>query len=256
MELVLDNLLLACLASFVAGLIDAIVGGGGLIQLPALLILFPQAPIAALLGTNKLSSIAGTTTAIITYSKRVKIPWQLILPASLIALIASGSGAKLATIFPPTHLKPVIFILLCLVLLYTLLRPKLGTDDGIKIHPKAAPRLQLASGVIGLYDGFLGPGTGNFLIFSLARWVQMPFLLATASAKVINWSTNFAAILLFGMTGNINFKLGLMMATTNLLGGYIGARLAVANGNRFIRWIFLLIVSILILKIGWDIEWG
>ena len=173
----------------------------------------------------------------------------------MVAFLASGSGAKVATIFPPSHLKPVIFILLFLVLIYTLLRPKLGTDNNIQIHPKASPRLKLATGIIGLYDGFLGPGTGNFLIFSLARWVQMPFLLATASAEVINWSTNFAAILLFGMTGNINFKLGLMMAGTNLLGGYIGARLAVAKGNGFIRWIFLFVVSLLILKIGWDIEW-
>jgi uncharacterized membrane protein YfcA len=255
MELAFDNILFACLASFLAGLIDAIVGGGGLIQLPALLILFPEAPIAALLGTNKLSSIAGTTTAIITYSKRVSIPWRLVLPASLVAFVTSGVGAKFATIFPPGHLKPVIFVLLALVLIYTLLRPKLGTNADVELHPKAAPRLRLASGVIGAYDGFLGPGTGNFLIFSLARWVQMPFLLATASAKVINWCTNCSAILLFALTGNIFLKLALAMASTNLLGGYIGARLAVANGNKFIRWIFLFVVSVLILKIGWDIEW-
>jgi uncharacterized membrane protein YfcA len=256
MELAFDSIMFACLASFTAGLIDAIVGGGGLIQLPALLILFPQAPIAGLLGTNKLSSIAGTTSAIITYSKRVSISWKLILPASLVAFITSGAGAKVATIFPPSHLKPLIFILLLFVLFYTLLRPKLGTDNQIQIHPKASSRLKLASGIIGAYDGFLGPGTGNFLIFSLARWVQMPFLLATASAKVINWCTNCAAILLFGLTGNIFLKLALPMAATNLLGGYIGARLAVAQGNRFIRGIFLIVVSALILKIGWDIEWS
>jgi len=253
MELMLDTLIFAYMAAFLAGFVDAIVGGGGLIQLPALLVIFPQAAIAPLLGTNKLSSIAGTISAILTYTKKVSLPWRLILPASVIAFVTSGLGAGLATVFPPAHLKPIILILLVLVFLYTLFRPRLGTDLSVELHPESSKRLNLASGAIGAYDGFLGPGTGNFLIFSLARWIRMPFLLASASAKIINFATNIAAILLFASTGNIIFKVALPMAGANLLGGYLGAKMAIVKGNKFIRWLFLIVVAGLISKIGFSL---
>jgi uncharacterized membrane protein YfcA len=245
--------LFACLAAFGAGFIDAIVGGGGLIQLPALLVLFPQAAITTLLGTNKLASIAGTLTAVLTYARRIALPWRALAAAGVVAFFASGVGAKIATIFPPSHLKPAIFVILVLVFAYTILRPALGLSTAQSPHPRSALRLTMASGVIGAYDGFLGPGTGSFLVFVMVRWLGMPFLLATASAKVINAATNAAAILLFASTGNILFTLALPMAAANLLGGYLGARVAIARGNQFIRWVFITVVGVLILKIGYDL---
>lgn len=249
----LVSLLGACIAAFFAGFVDAIVGGGGLVQLPALLVFFPAAPVVALLGTNKLSSIAGTLTAIVTYARRLPIPWKILIPASIVAFAASLSGAAFATIFPPAYLKSIILVLLSGVFLYTVFRPGLGIEPTAALHPHAATRMKKAAGVIGAYDGFLGPGTGNFLIFSLVRWIGMPFLLATAAAKVINASTNLGAILLFGATGNILYSVALPMACANLLGGYLGAHLALAKGNRFIRLVFIVVVTLLIVKIGADV---
>ncbi|NDC37428.1 MAG: sulfite exporter TauE/SafE family protein [Proteobacteria bacterium] len=245
--------LLACLAAFVAGLIDAIVGGGGLIQLPALLVLFPQTALTMLLGTNKLSSIAGTATAVLTYARHVALPWHALGGATIAAFIASGIGAKVATLFPPAHLKPVIFVILVAVFLYTLLRPTLGLNTTDTSPLNAGAKLAATSAVIGAYDGFLGPGTGNFLIFAMVRWLKMPFLLATASAKVINAATNAAAILLFAATGNILFALALPMAAANLLGGYLGAKVAIARGNQFIRVVFIAVVGLLIFRLGYDL---
>jgi hypothetical protein len=139
------------------------------------------------------------------------------------------------------------------VFLYTIFRPAMGLSAHASPSANSSRRLAAASAAIGAYDGFLGPGTGNFLIFVLVRWLGMPFLLATASAKVINAATNAAAILLFASTGNIIFKLALPMATANLLGGYLGAKLAITRGNRFIRWIFIIVVALLILRIGHDL---
>lgn len=245
---------LACLAAFVAGLIDAIVGGGGLIQLPALLVLFPHTALTALLGTNKLSSIAGTLIAVVTYARRIALPWRALAGASVAAFIASGAGAKIATLFPPAHLKPIIFVILVAVFLYTIFRPAMGLSAHESPSPNSSLRLAAASAAIGAYDGFLGPGTGNFLIFVLVRWLGMPFLLATASAKVINAATNAAAIILFASTGNILLTLALPMAAANLLGGYLGAQLAIARGNRFIRSVFIIVVALLILRIGYDLR--
>lgn len=243
----------ACIAAFLAGFVDAIVGGGGLVQLPALLVLYPTAPIVALLGTNKLSSIAGTVTAVVTYARRIVLPWKILLPASAVAFLASLGGATAATIFPPTYLKPIILVLLLGVFIYTVVRPGLGTAATDALHPHAAPRAKFAAGVIGGYDGFLGPGTGNFFIFTLVRWVGMPFLLATAAAKVLNTATNLAAIVLFGTTGHILYSIALPMACANLIGGYLGAHLAIAKGNRFIRVVFIVVVAVLMARIGHDV---
>jgi len=243
----------ACLAAFLAGFVDAIVGGGGLVQLPALLVLYPTAPVVTLLGTNKLSSIAGTVTAVVTYTRRIALPWKILIPASGVAFVASLGGATAATIFPPGFLKPIILMLLVGVFLYTVFRPGLGTGSAETLHPDASRRTKVAAGVLGTYDGFLGPGTGNFLIFALVRWVGMPFLLATAAAKVINTATNLAAIVLFSSTGHILYAIALPMAGANLIGGYLGAHLAIAKGNRFIRLVFIVVVTVLMARIGYDV---
>jgi len=248
-----DLIIWSCIAAFVAGFIDAIVGGGGLVQLPALLVLHPTAPIVALLGTNKLSSVAGTFSAVVTYARRVALPWKILIPAAVVAFIASMAGAGVATVFPPDYLKPIILAILCGVFVYTLARPRLGTASPESLHPQAMGRSRIAAGVIGAYDGFLGPGTGNFLIFAFVRWIGMPFLLASAAAKVINCATNLAAITLFGLTGSIMYKVALPMMGANLIGGYLGAHLAIARGNRFIRVVFIGIVALLIVRIGFDV---
>lgn len=240
-------------AAFLAGLIDAIVGGGGLIQLPALLVLFPANAVPQLLGTNKLAALAGTAAATVAYARRLALPWRLLIPAAVVAFFASGCGAKLATIFPPTALKPVILVVLAGVFFYTVFRPGLGTAAAEALPPTAPKRLNVAAGCIGLYDGFLGPGTGNFLIFALVRWIKMPFLLASASAKVINIATNLAALALFAVTDNILYEVALPMAMANLVGGYLGAQLAILKGNRFVRITFIVVVVALMARIGCDV---
>lgn len=249
----IETIGLASGAAFLAGLIDAIVGGGGLIQLPALLVLFPATAVAPLLGTNKLAALAGTTAAMVAYARRLTLPWRLLIPAALVAFLASGCGAKLATIFPPAALKPIILAILAGVFLYTVFRPGLGTAPAEVLPPTAPKRLNIAAGGLGLYDGFLGPGTGNFLIFALVRWIKMPFLLASASAKVLNIATNLAALALFAVTDNILYEVALPMAGANLVGGYLGARLAIFKGNQFVRATFIVVVVVLMVRIGFDV---
>ena len=248
-----DTVGLAAGAAFFAGLIDAIVGGGGLIQLPALLVLFPSTAVVSLLGTNKLAALAGTAAAAVAYARRLTLPWRLLLPAALVAFLASGCGAKLATVFPPAALKPLILAVLAGVFLYTVFRPGLGTAAAESLPPSAPRRLNVAAGFLGLYDGFIGPGTGNFLIFALVRWIKLPFLLASASAKVINIATNLAALALFAVSDNILYEVALPMAGANLVGGYLGARLAILKGNRFVRATFLIVALILMVRIGYDV---
>ncbi|MEI7732778.1 MAG: TSUP family transporter [Verrucomicrobiota bacterium] len=248
--------LILCGFAFLAGLVDAVAGGGGLIQLPALLLVAPSAAagsLATLLGTNKLSSICGTSVAAIQYARQVPIHWRMVVPAGIAAFFASLFGAVLATSTPSASLKPLVLVLLVIVLAYTLLQPDLGN-----VHaPKWDERRQLwvgmaLSAVVGLYDGFLGPGTGSFLIFALVGIFGFGFLEASAAAKIINVATNLSAILWFASTGHILFTLALLMGVCNLMGGLLGARLAILKGNRFVRLLFLLVTSALIVKMTWD----
>jgi uncharacterized membrane protein YfcA len=242
-----------CLAAFLAGFVDAVAGGGGLVQLPALLMLVPTAPIPMLFGTNKVSSICGTSVALFRYTRSVQIPWRQVLPGALLAFVASILGARALTIFPPHHLRPVIAILFALVAVQTIRHHDMGTrENRSDLRANARLWLLVAFAAIGFYDGFFGPGTGQFLILAMVTLTGMTFLEATASAKVINFSTNLAAVIYFAHRGDVLWTLAIPMAMSNVLGGWMGARAAILKGNRFIRRVFLGMILALVLKLLWE----
>jgi len=240
-------------AAFGAGVIDAMAGGGGLVQLPALFAAFPTVPHPTLLGTGKLAGFAGTTSAIFRFVRHVRIDWRLVLPAALAAFLAALVGAWIATSIAPDRFRAMVPVLLTLVLAYTLLHRDFGRDhrprrNGRHGHVLAA----CGAGVIGLYDGFFGPGTGSFLMFLFVRVFGMDFLHAAASAKIVNAAANLAAILLFGLTGEVFWLLGLAMAACNVAGALLGTHLAIRHGSGFVRAVFILVVGCLIAKTAWD----
>lgn len=249
-----DFLLFALgLAAFCAGFVDAVVGGGGLIQIPALFAAFPNASPATLFGTNKLASIVGTSSAAVQYARRVSIPWRVALPGALAALIGSWYGAKAVAYLPPTVLRPLILVLLVLVAVYTFMRKDLGTVSTEPAHGGRSAAIALGiGGVIGFYDGFFGPGTGSFLIFLFIRLLGMDFLRASVTAKILNVATNLAAIAYFVNNVSLLWKVAAVMAVCNLSGAVTGSRAALKHGSGFVRRMFLCVVSVLIAKLAYD----
>jgi len=236
-------------AALGAGLIDAMAGGGGLIQLPALFAAFPSAPHTTLLGTGKLAGLAGTTSAVFRYVRHVRLDWRLVGAAAAGAFAAAVAGAWIATQFPPARFRALVPVLLAFVLVYTLLHKELGREH----RPRGGPGLAAASaGLIGLYDGFFGPGTGTFLVFLFIRTFGLDFLHAAASAKVVNAAANLAALLLFGLTGRLYWLLGLGMAACNVVGAQLGSQLAIRGGSALVRRVFIGVVTCLIAKTAWD----
>lgn len=246
-----------CGFAALAGLVDAVAGGGGLIQLPALFLLLPRdraATVAAVLGTNKLSSICGTGMAVVQYARRVRLPWRTLGPTAGSALVFSLAGARVAAGMNPAVLRPLILALLIAVAGYTFVRKDLG-----RVHaPRFAQRHEQLLGVlvgaaIGFYDGFFGPGTGSFLLFAFVGWFGFDFLHASACAKVVNFATNLSAMTYFAATDHVWYRYGLPMAACNVAGAVVGARLALGRGNRFVRAFFLVVVTAMILRFGWDV---
>ncbi len=242
------------LAAFAAGFIDSVVGGGGLIQLPALLIAYPAERPTVLLGTNRTSSIFGTTLAAWRYARETAIPWAVMLPTGAVAALASQLGAQAAMAFDPAAFKPLILFVLIAVAIYTWINNDFG-----KLHrPTRSLRAQrligAASGaVIGFYDGFLGPGTGSFLIFAFVGLLGFSFLAASASAKVINVATNAASWITFLVAGQVLLPLGLVMAACNMIGSVLGTRMALRYGSGFVRNIFLVVVPLIIARFAYDL---
>ncbi|MFL6589474.1 MAG: sulfite exporter TauE/SafE family protein [Chthoniobacterales bacterium] len=247
-------LFLICLSSFLAGLIDSVVGGGGLIQLPAMLIVLPGLPIATILGTNKFASCAGTTIAVPRYARHVVFDWPTILPAAVTAFVFSFLGSRTVALLNPALMRPIVLILLVVVAIYVFFVKDLGIIHQPKHPPKKAQLLGILVGAaLGFYDGFFGPGAGSFLIFLFVGVFGFDFLAASASSKVINLATNLASILYFGWTGHIIYAYAIPMALCSILGATIGARLAIAKGSRFVRVFFLVIVCGLIAKLAQSI---
>ena len=243
-----------CVAAFIAGFIDSIAGGGGLIQLPAVLLIIPQYPITSLFGTNKLASIFGTTTAVSQYARKVAIPWKIIVPSAVAAFFGSGLGAKVVTMVPTEYLRPIIIVLLVAVSIYLLSKRDLGNEEKPELpFAKEMGISLIACFVIGFYDGAFGPGTGSFLIFVFVSMLGMGFLRASASAKVINFATNLAAVIYFALSGHILFQYALPMAAFNMLGGFSGSRMAMLRGNKFVSRFFLFSVSLVIIKLAIDL---
>jgi uncharacterized membrane protein YfcA len=241
-------------AAFVAGLMDAVVGGGGLIQIPLLFSALPTASPGTIFGTNKLAAVFGTASAAWRFVRRVEVPWGVAMPAGIVAFLASFLGAMTVSVLPAQLLRPLVLVLLILVAFYTYSRKDFGrTDRGLVLRRRHAVIAALLGGAIGFYDGFFGPGTGSFLIFLFIRCFGLDFLRASAAAKIVNVMTNLAALLYFGPRGQMIVSLGLGMAVFNVAGSQLGAHLAVRHGSVFVRKLFLIVVSVLIVKFAWNL---
>lgn len=256
-ELGPEAIALLVVSAFLAGSVDAVVGGGGLIQLPALMLAFPGATPVQLLATNKLGSIAGTSISSITYYRRVRPDLRTAAPLAAAAFAGSAAGALVAFHIPRAAFNPIVLVALIVVGGYIVFKPELGQVEQLRHtgrrHYAAAAAVGAA---VGFYDGALGPGTGSFLVFALVSWLGYAFLEASAKARIANFATNLAALTVFIPQGAVMWRPALLIAAANLAGGYVGARIAVAKGARFIRGVFIVVVSAFAVKIGWDILAG
>ncbi|CAN2190704.1 COG0730 Predicted permeases [Candidatus Nanopelagicaceae bacterium] len=248
------TLVFILVAAFSAGFVDAIAGGGGLIQLPALLISFPDREVAEVAGTNKLGSIFGTSAAALNYRRNIKTDPKLLLAMVLPAFIGSGSGSLLATQISTEQLKVAIVVMLVAVFAYTLARPDLGKVEVLKGAAKRQRTVGAVAGLtIGFYDGFIGPGTGTLLMIVLVAALGFAFVGASAIAKVVNVATNFASILVFGISGSIMWVVGLAVGICNLAGGIIGSHVAIRRGSDFVRKFYLVVTFALIVRVLFDL---
>lgn len=245
---------LLMVAGLTAGWVDAVVGGGGLIQLPALLLGFPQVAPVQILATNKLGSICGTSVASMTYYRRVHPDLRTAVPVVATSCAGAIAGALIASHIPRSAFNPIILVVLVGVGAYTLVRPQLGTETVLRFagHRHVLTAMAIGLGV-GFYDGALGPGAGSFMVFALVGLLGYGFLQASAQAKLANVATNAAALLVFIPQGAVMWRIGLLMGLCNVAGAYLGARTAVALGAGFIRVVFVLIVGAFTIKIGWDV---
>ena len=241
------------LAAGLAGFVDSIVGGGGLILVPALFAAFPTTHPATLFGVNKGASVWGTAAATWQYARRVDMRWAALLPAAAVGFAGSMAGAWTVTVVSPDFLRRLLPLVLLAVLIYTLAKKELGRDHAPRFSGRAEMLAASALGlVIGFYDGFFGPGTGSFFVFLFVRWLGYDFLSASASAKLLNTSTNLAALALFAWKGHVWWHYALVMAVANVAGSVLGTRLALRHGTGFVRSVFIVVVGALILKTGYD----
>ncbi|WP_435771886.1 TSUP family transporter [Nocardioides sp. SYSU DS0651] len=253
-DLSLTVLALLGVAALTAGFVDAVVGGGGLIQLPALLLGMPNASPVQVLATNKIASVCGTTASSATYYRRIRPDPRTFGPLMLLALAGAFTGALAASQIPREAFEPIVLVALVVVGAYVVLRPRLGEETVLRFsgHRHLAAAMGVGF-VIGVYDGILGPGTGSFFVFALVGLMGYDFLQASAKARLANLATNVGALLLFIPTGAVVWEVGLVMGAFNLLGGYVGARTAVARGSRFVRVFFIVVVAAFVVRIGGDV---
>ncbi|WMF04518.1 sulfite exporter TauE/SafE family protein [Micromonospora robiginosa] len=246
---------LLCVAAL-AGWVDAVVGGGGLVLLPALLVAAPGVPVATALGTNKLAAIFGTSTAAVTYARRTKLDWAVAGPAAGLAVVTAGVGAALAGAVPAGAYRPVVLAVLVAVAVFVVTRPRLGTVavPSRRTRSRVVAAVVVAGLVIALYDGLIGPGTGTFLVLAFTALVGADFVHASAMAKVVNAGTNLGALVVFGVGGHVWWWLGAAMAVCNVAGAAVGARMALRRGAGFVRVVLLLVVVALVARLAYD-QW-
>lgn len=245
---------LLAVAAFLAGLVDAVVGGGGLIQIPAMFAVYPQQLPATLMGTNKLAAVFGTSMAAAKYARRVRVAWTTATPAALAAFALSFVGAWTVTRVPGDIVRSLLPLVLVAVAVYTFKKKDLGAVHApLYSGAKERALALLAGAAIGFYDGFFGPGTGSFLLFLFVRFFGFDFLSASVAAKIVNVACNLSALIWFGYSGHLLWQLGGLMAVCQIGGSLIGTRLALKHGSGFVRKLFLIVVSVLIVKMLVDV---
>ncbi|MDX6183012.1 TSUP family transporter [Flavobacterium sp. Fl-77] len=245
---------LLCLAAFAAGFIDAIVGGGGLIQTPMGLILLPNLPVSTVIGSLKIPAFSGTAFAAFQYLKKVVIQWKILLIMMLLAVPSAFLGSTLLTHVSNDFMKPLLLVVLSLLLVYTYAKKNFGQHEAKDMSPATQILYAvLISIVVGFYDGFIGPGTGSFLVVAFIALMGFDFLHASANAKMVNLATNFGSICLFLSKGKIIWAIAIPMAASNAFGGWLGAKLAINKGNGFIRIFFLVVVIGTLIRFAYDV---
>ncbi len=248
--------LILCVVAFFAGFMDAIVGGGGLLQMPALLILFPHLPFATIVGTSKIPAISGTSFAAYKYSKEVNFDWSFLLKMLSAAFLGALLGSYSITFIDNKTIKPIVLLVLIFVAVYTYTNKNFGVQQENLISQKKQLFYGIVFGfIIGFYDGLIGPGTGTFFILVFIAFLGKDFLHASANAKILNVATNFASLLYLGSTNHIVFKIAIPMAIFNILGSFFGTKLALLKGNNFVRIFFLIVVFATILRFAYDVFW-
>ncbi|MEU3714016.1 sulfite exporter TauE/SafE family protein [Streptomyces catenulae] len=258
-DISLTVLSLLCLAALAAGWIDAVVGGGGLLLLPALLVGLPHTPVVQVLATNKSAAVVGTTAAAVTYARKTPVDLRTALRIGLAALAGSLGGAFFAAGINSAVLRPLIMVILLAVLAFVLLRPSFGTapaPSGPVTRRRMAAAILVAGLGIGFYDGLIGPGTGAFLIVALSAVLRMDLVAASATAKIVNVCTNVGALTVFALQGAVLWQLGAVLALFNLTGGMLGARMALKRGAGFVRVVLVVVVVALLCKLAYDQWYG
>jgi uncharacterized membrane protein YfcA len=213
-------------------------------------------PLPVALGTNKFAAIAGTGTAAVTYARRTKIDWRLAGPAAGLAVVTAGVGAALAGVVPAGAYRPVVLAVLVSVALFVTLRPRLGVvaEPAKRTRGRVVVAVAVAGGVIALYDGLIGPGTGTFLVLTFTALVGADFVHGSAMAKLVNAGTNLGALVVFASAGHVWWSVGAAMAVCNVVGAALGARMALRRGSGFVRVVLLVVVLALVAKLGYD-QW-
>ena len=248
---------LLCAFAFLAGFIDSIVGGGGLVQIPAFFVLYPHLSVSNIISTNRLASAAGTSVAAWNYARSVQIPWRIVGISGLSAALCSYAGATIQSMLPAAVLKPLILILIIAIAIYTYRKKDLGHEEHFRIPEARIPWWAAGIGAaLGFYNGVVGPGTGSLLVFGFVSLIGYNFLTSSAIAKIVNVSADVSSLVFFLIHKYILFHLALPMLVCNVAGSYTGSRMAVLRGNAFIRVVFLVVVAGIILRFAWDVVGG
>ena len=249
MTLTIHTFLIVCPLLFLAGFVDAIGGGGGLISLPAYFL--AGVPVHNAIATNKLSSACGTTLATVRFIREGLVNWKLAFPTIAAAIAGSSLGANASLATEEGIMEKILFVILP-VTAFVVLNPKIFRDNAeakLQITPKILMSAILSSFVVGVYDGFYGPGTGTFLIIAFTIFARMSMRSANAQAKVINLTTNITSLTIFILNGQVIFPLGIAAALCNMAGNYIGSGLALSKGSRITRPVIILVLGLLFLKV-------
>jgi len=247
----------ACLAALMAGFVDAIVGGGGLIQAPAMFILFPSFPVPRIIGTNRFASFMGTAVAAWQYSRKVDVPWRTVLFGGVGAGAMSFLGARFSSMISSEVLKPIILVLMVAIAVYTYLKKDLGHQEQFRVAAYMIPAYGLLVGITcGFYNGLVGPGTGSLLVFGFVSLIGYNFLTGSAISKFINVVADVFSLIFFLWHGYVTFEIAIPMMLCNMVGSFLGSRTAILRGNGFVRLFFLCVIGALLLRFGWDVFWG
>ncbi len=249
-----DILFLLCLVAFVAGFVDSIVGGGGLIQTPLSLSILPLIPAATVMGSLKIPAFTGTSMAVVMYIKKIKVAWKLFIIMAITAFAAAYFGSYMLTILSNDFIKPVLLLILIVMGIFTFFKKDFGQAKAQDIPEKQMIIYGvIISIIVGAYDGFIGPGTGTFFVLAFVTVLGMDFLTANTHAKLVNLATNFGSICLFLLKGKVLWSIALPMAFFNGLGGYVGSKFAIKKGNSIIRKFLMFVILLSILRFAYEI---